>query len=136
MATITITYTPAVPFVNDAATQQIFAVWNPALTASDNDAFDGTYYQTNVWDNGEFAYAKSLETFLAQQVAHPGLIAALRTAVRQYEAAKEKDKTATSGTYDWEATDEDALYVEELKGALKDQGFEFGPAGSGSGSGE
>lgn len=129
MATITITYTPAVQFKNDAATQQIFAVWNPALTASDNDAFDGTYYQTNVWDNGEFAYAKSLETFLAQQVAHPGLIAALRAAVRNYAATK----GATSGTYDWVATDEDALYVEELKGALKDQGFEFGPAGSGSG---
>jgi hypothetical protein len=133
MATITITYTPAVQFVSDKATQQIFGVWNPATTASDNAVFADTYYQTNVWDNGEFPYATSLEAFLAAQVAHPGLVAALRTAVRAYEAAKEKDPTATSGSYDWEASDDDALYVEELAGALEDQGFAFGPAGSGSG---
>ena len=131
MATITITYTPAVQFTKDADTQQIFSVWNPALTASDNDAFEGTYYQTNKWDNGEFKLATTLEEFLAKQVAHPGLIAALRAAVRAYEAAKKKDPKATSGTYDWDATDEDALYVEELKGALKDQGFEL-VAGEGS----
>ena len=120
MATITITYTPAVQFTNDKATEQIFAQWNPAKTASDNAAFAGTYYQTNVWDNGEFPYATSLEAFLDSQVAHPGLIAALRAAVR-----------AESHTYDWEATDADALYVEELEPALKDQGFTFA-VGSGS----
>lgn len=125
MATITITYTPAVQFANDKATEQIFSVWDPAKTASDNAAFAGTYYQTNVWDNGEFAYATSLETFLAQQVAHPGLVAALRAAVRNYTAQ------AGTGTYDWEATDADALYIEELGPALADQGFEFA-AGSGS----
>ena len=134
MATITITYTPAVPFVIDPATQQIFGVWNPATTASDNDeAFAGTYYQTNVWDNGEFAYATSLEKFLADQVAHPGLVAALRSAVRVYEAAKEKDPEATSGTYNWIATDDDVLYVEELSGALADQGFELVAGGSSEG---
>jgi len=131
MATITITYTPAVPFVTDPATQQIFGVWNPATTASDNEAFAGTYYQTNVWDNGEFPYATSLEKFLADQVAHPGLVAALRSAVRAYEAAKEEDPDATSGTYNWIATDEDVLYVEELSGALANQGFEL-VAGEGS----
>ncbi len=139
MATITITYTPVAQFAKDTATQQIFGVWNPAATASDNPVFydeeagKPTYYQTNVWDNGEFQYAETLEEFLAEQVAHPGLIAALRTAVRNYAAAKEKDPKATSGTYDWEATAEDALYVEELAGALKDQGFEFGSASSGTG---
>ena len=131
MATITITYTPAVPFTTDVATQQIFSVWNPAQTASDNEAFKDTYYQTNVWDNGEFPYATSLEAFLAQQVAHPGLIAALRTAVRAYLAAKEADKSATSGSYDWTATDADLLYIEELSPALAGQGFTFA-TGSGS----
>lgn len=130
MATITITYTPATTFGTEGATQQIFGVWNPATTASDNPVFADTYYQTNVWDNGDFGYATSLEAFLAEQVAHPGLIAALRTAVRNYIAAKQADESATSGTYDWEATDADVLYVEELKGALKDQGFEFAAGGS------
>lgn len=125
MATITITFTPAVKFESDAAVQQIFGVWNPATTASDNQVFEGTYYQTNVWDNGEFPYATSLETFLAQQVAHPGLIAALRAAVRAY------DEDTGKGVYEWVATDADALYVEELAGALADQGFTFGE-GSGS----
>lgn len=125
MATITITYTPAVVFANDSATQQIFAQWNPAATASDNAVFNGTYYDTNVWDNGEFPYATSLQAFLDAQVAHPGLVAALRTAVRAYDA------DAGKGVYDWEATDADALYIEELAPALADQGFTFA-AGSGS----
>lgn len=125
MATITITYTPAVVFANDSATQQIFAQWNPAATASDNAVFNGTYYDTNVWDNGEFPYATSLQAFLDAQVAHPGLVAALRTAVRAYDA------DAGKGVYDWEATDADALYIEELAPALADQGFTFA---SGSGS--
>lgn len=125
MATITITYTPAVQFTNDGATQQIFSVWNPAQTASDNAVFKDTYYQTNVWDNGEFPYATSLEAFLATQVAHPGLVAALRAAVRAY------DEDAGKGVYNWEATDADVLYMEEFAPALADQGFEFA-TGSGS----
>lgn len=125
MATITITYTAPVKFTSDSATQQIFNVWNPATTASDNAVFEGTYYDTNVWDNGEFPYATSLDAFLAQQVAHPGLIAALRAAVRALDA-----DTGT-GVYNWEATDADVLYIEELTPALADQGFTFA-AGSGS----
>lgn len=129
MATITITYTPAVVFEKDSATQQIFGLWNPATTASDNPVFDGTYYQTNVWDNGKFPYATSLQAFLDSQVAHPGLVAALRAAVRAYDAKEGK------GVYEWEATDADALYVEELAPALADQGFEL-VAGSSSSSAE
>ena len=119
MATITITYTAPV-IANGSATQQIFGVWNPATTASDNPVFADTYYQTNKWDNGEFPYATSLEQFLADQVAHPGLIAALRAAVR-----------AEGGKYEWAATDDDALYIEELGPALAAQGFTFA-VGSGS----
>lgn len=130
MATITITYTPIKPFVGDPATQQIFSVWNPAATASDNTAFAGTYYQTNVWDKGEFKMATTLEEFLAKQVAHPGLVAALRAAVRAYVPAQGKTP-AKPGTYNWEATDADVLYIEELNPALADQGFEL-VVGSGS----
>ena len=135
MATITITYTPAVVFEKDSATQQIFGLWNPATTASDNQVFDGTYYQTNVWDNGEFPYATSLQAFLDSQVAHPGLVAALRAAVRAWEADQEAETPTGKGVYEWEATDADALYVEELAPALADQGFEL-VAGSGSSSAE
>lgn len=120
MATITITYTAPTSFAQDSATQQIFNVWNPATTASDNAVFEGTYYDTNVWDKGEFPYATSLEAFLAAQVAHPGLVAALRAAVR-------------AGSYEWAATDADVLYMEEFAPALKDQGFTFA---SGSSSAE
>ena len=120
MATITITYTAPVQFANDSVTQQIFGVWNPATTASDNAVFNGTYYDTNVWDNGEFPYATTLQAFLDSQVAHPGLVAALRAAVR-----------AEGHTYDWVATDADALYIEELEPALKGQGFTFAVSSSG-----
>lgn len=123
MDNITITYTPAEVFTQDIPTQQIFGVWNPATTASDNAAFDGTYYQTNKWDNGEFPYATSLEKFLADQVAHPGLVAALRAAVR-----------AEDHTFVWEAPDGMALYVNELAPALADQGFTL-EVGSGSAEG-
>ena len=130
MATITITYTPIKPFVDDPATQQIFGVWNPATTASDNPVFASyaapdNYYATNKWDNGEFKMATTLDEFLASQVAHPGLIAALRAAVRAYDDAEKK------GVYNWEATDADVLYIDELNPALADQGFEL-VVGSGS----
>ena len=125
MATITITYTPVAGFVSDKATEQIFGVWNPATTASDNAVFNGTYYDTNVWDKGEFPYATSLEAFLASQVAHPGLIAALRAAVRSFNADE------GTGVYNWETTDANVLYIEELTPALADQGFTFA-VGSGS----
>jgi len=117
MATITITYTAPTGFKTDPATQQIFSVWNPAATASDNAKFEGTYYDTNKWDYGNFQPATSLQEFLDAQVAHPGLIAALRAAVR-----------AENGTYDWVATDADLLYIDELEPALKNQGFTFAPA--------
>ena len=122
MATITITYKPATTFANDSATQQIFNVWNPATTASDNAQFEGTYYDTNVWDNGEFPYATSLDAFLAKQVAHPGLIAALRQAVK-------------AGSYDWETTDDMVLYADELADALKDQGFTLATGSSSAAEG-
>lgn len=127
MDIITITYKPTTTFVEDAATQQIFAVWNPALTASDNKVFDGTYYQTNKWDKGEFALAQSLEAFLASLVAHPGLVAALRAAVRAYEADQKQETPTGEGKYDWEAPDGYALYTQELTPALADQGFTLAP---------
>ena len=133
MATVTITYTPAVTFEKDIDTQQIFSVWNPAATASDNTEFENTYYNTNVWDDGEFKPATSLEEFLAAQVAHPGLVAALRAAVKAYETAKKTDPDATSGTYPWVTTDDNALYAGELESALESQGFTLSAGGGSEG---
>ena len=83
--------------------------------------YNSTYYQTNKWDKGEFKYFTTLEDFFNSQVAHPGLVAALRAAMR-------------SGSYEWEAPDGEALYVEELAPALEDQGFTF-ESGSSSAEG-
>lgn len=106
--TITITYTAiAAPAVN--AVQQICDVYYPANNASRNPAFDGTYYDTNVEGFGE---ATTLEAFMAEMVAHPGLVAALRAAIKD-------------GSYTYEGTDKDALYIGELESALAPQGFTF-----------
>ena len=105
---ITITYTAiAEPAVK--AVQQICDVYYPANNASRNPEFDNTYYDTNVEGFGE---ATTLEAFMAQMVAHPGLVAALRAAIRD-------------GSYTYEGTDKDALYIGELKSALAPQGFTF-----------
>ena len=106
--TITITYTAiTAPAAN--AVQQICDVYYPANNASRNPAFDNTYYDTNVEGFGE---ATTLEAFMAQMVAHPGLVAALRAAIRD-------------GSYTYEGTEEDALYIAELTPALAPQGFTF-----------
>lgn len=105
--TITIKYTGVVaPVATPAA--PICPVMQPTNCAADMPAFDGTYYDTNVegWGAGT-----SLEQFIAQQVAHPGLVAALKKAVRD-------------GEYTIEDADEKTmLYLDEVAEAIADQGF-------------
>lgn len=117
MATITITYTKPVD-ESVVPVSQICSVFVPTNAAADNmsetGGIPGSYYDTNVPGYGT---CMSPEEFFNSQVAHPGLIAALRAAMR-------------AGSYDWEATDADVQYVGELAPALKDQGFEFAGAGS------
>lgn len=115
MATITITYVKPVDATTIPASQ-ICATYVPANAAADNPVFDGTYYDTNVAGYGD---AMSLDAFFAAQVAHPGLIAALRAAIR-----------LAPESYDWEATDADVQYVGELAPALAEQGFTFGGSSS------
>lgn len=117
MATITITYTAPVD-ASVAPAAQICATYIPTNAAADwaTGGIPDSYYDTNV---GGFGDAMSLEAFFNAQVAHPGLIAALRAAMR-----------AESGTYDWEATDADAQYVGEIAPALESQGFTFAVASS------
>ena len=111
MATIKIVYTaisaPAADAVN-----QICATFVPNNAAADNAAFEGTYYDTNVSGIGS---GMALESFFAQSVAHPGLIAALKLAV-------------ANGEYEFDTEDEGTImYLEEIvsTGAVADQGFEI-----------
>ena len=113
MATITITYVKPVN-VTAVPESQICATYAPTNAAADNTVFDGTYYDTNVAGYGD---AMSAEAFWNAQVAHPGLVAALRAAMR-------------AGSYDWEATDADVQYVGEIAPALAEQGFTFGGSSS------
>ena len=112
MATITITYTKPVD-ASVVPASQICAVFVPTNAAADNKSetggIPGSYYDTNVAGFGSLLTA---EEFFNQQVAHPGLIAALRAAMR-------------AGSYDWEATDAEVQYVGEIAPALAEQGFEY-----------
>ena len=106
---ITIKYTSVVaPVVNTAA--PICPVMMPTNAAADMKAFDGTYYDTNVAGWGE---GTALEAFMAQADAHPGLVAAVKQAIKNGEY-----------TID-DATSKDVLYANEVAGSLKDQGIEF-----------
>lgn len=118
MATITITYTKPVAAAV-APISQICAVFAPTNAAADNPVFanyeaPADYYDTNVDGFGD---GMSPEDFFKAQVAHPGLVAALRAAMR-------------AGSYDWEATDADVQYVGEIAPALADQGFAFNTGSS------
>lgn len=107
--TITIKYTaPVAP--NAQAVSPICRVFAPQACAADHPKMEGTYYDTNVEGWGE---GTTLEQFMAQQVSHPGLNAAVRKAVRDGEY------TMT------DADEKTMLYMEEVAPALKSQGFEI-----------
>lgn len=109
MATIKIVYTaieaPTADIVN-----QICATYVPTNAAADNAVFEGTYYDTNVEGFGE---GMTAEEFFRNSVAHPGLIGALKLAVRD-------------GEYEFDTEDEKMImYLDEVAPAVKDQGFEI-----------
>lgn len=108
MATITIAYTaPVAP--RNGRIANICATFEPNNAAADLDVFNNTYYDTNVAGTG--IDANALTKYMADQVAFPGIVAALRAAV-------------ANGTYTIEnPTAKEVLYWGELKPALVDQGF-------------
>lgn len=108
MATITIAYTAPVAPINAEPVAQICATFQPANAACDLPAFEGTYYDTNVYG---FTPAVSLEEFMAKQVAFPGVVAALRAAINEGSFVIE------------DASTDDVLYWGEIKPAVEDQGF-------------
>lgn len=104
---ITITYTAVTAPVENST--NICAIFVPTNAAADAAAFAGTYYDTNVYGYGE---ATTLEAFMSQMVAHPGLIAAFRKAIND-------------GTYTFQAEDKEALYLGEVAPAVADQGIKI-----------
>ena len=109
MANIKITYTAiSAPAAEPIA--QICSMYLPTNAAADLAPFEGTYYDTNVEGFGE---GMSIDKFFADSVAHPGLIAALKLAVRD-------------GEYEFDTEDEKTImYLEEVAPAVADQGFEI-----------
>lgn len=104
---ITVTYTAIVaPAAEPVA--EIAAMFVPTNAAADLPAFDGTYYDTNV---AGFGSTGAAEAFIANSIAHPGLVLALKRALEK-------------GTYTYETDDKDEIaYLEEVTPAVADQGF-------------
>lgn len=106
---IIIKYTaPVAP--NAQAVAPICRCFYPSNCAADHPSMAGTYYDTNVEGWGE---GTSLEEFMQNSVAHPGLVAALKLAVREGQA-----------TFN-EADDKAMLYIKEVENELASQGFTF-----------
>lgn len=107
MAKITITFTaPVAPSL--VPVDGICRTFVPTNAAADNAVFAGTYYDTNVDGDGA---GMSIEQFIKDSVAHPGLIAALK-------------KAALEGSYEFTTEDrKEILYLGEVASAIADQGY-------------
>lgn len=110
MATITIAYTAPVAPV-DRTVADICAMYDLKGAAADLPAFEGTYYDTNVWGR-DFA-ADEFIKFIGDQVAAPGMVAVLRAAMKASPKAYVIEN----------ATQDQVLQYGELAPAVVDQGF-------------
>lgn len=93
-------------------------IFVPGSCAANMEAFEGSYYDTNT--PGAMGEGTSLEDFMDMQVTHPGLVAAVRKAVRDGEY-----------TYETDVPMADA-FMDEVGKALKDYGITI-ETGDGSG---
>lgn len=75
---IAITFDAAAVKASDREAAPICALFMPTNAAADMDVFEDTYYDTNVHND----YGTELDDFLAMQVSHPGLVAAMRKAAK------------------------------------------------------
>jgi hypothetical protein len=108
MAKVSITYT-ALNAPVEPITPQICDILTRYNNAASMEVFKGTYYDTRVAPGiGE---ATSLADFVAEAVAHPGIIAYLRKAV-------------ADGSFEFETDNpDDIVYWGELGPALENEGF-------------
>ena len=109
---IAITFDAAAVKEQEREAATICATYQPTNAACDMDVFDDTYYDTNVKGYG---FGTELEDFLAMQVSHPGLVAAMKAAV-----------DSEDGTFEMETLDPSMkTMVEEMNRAMKSSGFSF-----------
>lgn len=109
--TIKITYA-APKDVEEREAAPICALFVPTNAACDKDVFDDTYYDTNVYGYG---FGSELEDFLAMQVSHPGLVAAMKAAAE-----------SESGEFTMHTEDASLeTMVAELNRAMAARGFKF-----------
>ena len=90
--TITIKYDASAVTVqgaDGAKVPTICDIFTPGSCAADMEAFEGTYYDTNT--HGDMGEAMALEDYMSAQVTHPGLVAALRKAMRDGSYTYETD---------------------------------------------
>lgn len=115
MYTINIKYAaPAVEVVNGGV--GIARLHTPGASYVDSKAYAGTAYDTNVEG---FGTATTLEDYLNSMTAHPGIVAALRQAMKEGEFVIEGA--------DWK----DHVYALEIAPALAAQGFTITSAAAG-----
>lgn len=98
------------------AVPEICNVFKLDGAAADLTAFDDTWYDTNVYGENDTEW---LEKFVADQVAHPGLVAALRKAKADAEASENGEATVTFTT----DNAKHALYMGEVAKAVEPSGF-------------
>lgn len=117
MYTVTIKYTAP----SEEAAAQLKSTIAPQFVLGQSYVDESTFrkgipdsaYPANMFERGHFVMAESLDGYFSQMVAHPGLVAALKKAMRD-------------GTYKMTEVDEKtSLYMDEVKVALATQGFEI-----------
>lgn len=109
---IAITYDASAVKKQERESAPICAIYQPTNAACDMDAFEGTYYDTNV---DGYGFGTELEDFIATQVSHPGLIAAMKAAVED-----------ESHKFDMSVLDPAMkTMVAELNRAMEGSGFSF-----------
>ena len=119
MAKITITYTPAEYPI--AYVDGFDGITIPAIFVGQNAYIDGEDYDASNYDTNNYGLGADWEdaykNFKAQ-VAHPGLIAAMKAA---YTDAIDKSEDAgekTEGSVDYDVTGIDGPTVEYIKGVI------------------
>lgn len=98
---------------DSAKVPTICDIFVPGSCAANMEAFEGTYYDTNT--PGIMGEAMSLEDYMNSQVTHPGLVAAMRKAMRD-----------GSYTYETDVPMADA-FVEEAMAVMAPYGFSIAP---------
>lgn len=125
MAKITITYTPAVyPFVYEdgfdgITIPAVFVGQNAYIDGAGEHTYDKSQYDTNNYGLG-IDWKDTFENF-KKQIAHPGLIAAMKKAYEAAVAASINADKATAGSADYNVDGVAGPVVEYLVDAINSE---------------